>query len=374
MKKQRKENGITLIALVITIIILIILAGISIGMLVGDNGIITKAKQAKQDTEVAQEEQDKSLTNMEEYIKEQINETSSLPEDTGKPELQSLKMLVNAGSDGFLQLGIPTDAYSTDTIIDWGDGTVQDYNAIIAIAKKTNKEIKLASITPMSEIKVASGLPTIDHTYAQKNKEYTITITGTWKHLEIEMSSREKLLEIVQWGTTKLENIVLENSNNLKKIAEPTKNSFINMSNFDYTFNSCLSLQAIPENLFANCPNVTSFRNTFGYCHKITKIPENLFMNCPNATNFLNTFANCTGLTSIPQNLFANCLKVESFSGTFWGCQNLTGNPIALWERVPNGEKNGYVGIPDGESCYSEATKLNGYNTIPEYWKAGMPS
>ena len=106
---MKKENGITLIALVITIIILIILAGISIGMLVGDNGIITKAKQAKQDTEVAQEEQDKSLTNMEEYIKEQINETSSLPEDTGKPELQSLKMLFNVGSDGFLQLGIPMD-------------------------------------------------------------------------------------------------------------------------------------------------------------------------------------------------------------------------------------------------------------------------
>jgi len=43
-----KENkGITLIALVVTIIVLIILAGVSISLVLGDNGIITKAKQAK---------------------------------------------------------------------------------------------------------------------------------------------------------------------------------------------------------------------------------------------------------------------------------------------------------------------------------------
>lgn len=43
-----KQNGITLISLVVTIIVLIILAGISINTLVGENGIITKTKQAKQ--------------------------------------------------------------------------------------------------------------------------------------------------------------------------------------------------------------------------------------------------------------------------------------------------------------------------------------
>ena len=56
MKKEQKEmrkfvekdaGGITLIALVVTIIVLIILAGITISMTVGDNGIFTKAKEAK---------------------------------------------------------------------------------------------------------------------------------------------------------------------------------------------------------------------------------------------------------------------------------------------------------------------------------------
>ena len=45
--KTKEMKGITLIALVITIVVLLILAGVSINLLLGDNGIITKAKEAK---------------------------------------------------------------------------------------------------------------------------------------------------------------------------------------------------------------------------------------------------------------------------------------------------------------------------------------
>ena len=47
MKKEHNSNAITLIALIITIIILLILAGISISLLNGENGLITKSKLAK---------------------------------------------------------------------------------------------------------------------------------------------------------------------------------------------------------------------------------------------------------------------------------------------------------------------------------------
>ena len=46
-KQLKNQKGITLIALVVTIIVLIILAGIAISMTVGENGIFTKAKEAK---------------------------------------------------------------------------------------------------------------------------------------------------------------------------------------------------------------------------------------------------------------------------------------------------------------------------------------
>ncbi len=78
---KNSEKAITLIALVITIIVLLILAGISISMLSGDNGILQKATTAKQNTDNSQ-------------IQEQINLAyhASLVEGQGKitePSLES---------------------------------------------------------------------------------------------------------------------------------------------------------------------------------------------------------------------------------------------------------------------------------------------
>ena len=53
INQKEAQNGITLIALVITIIVLLILAGVSIAMLTGQNGILTQANNAKNETELA---------------------------------------------------------------------------------------------------------------------------------------------------------------------------------------------------------------------------------------------------------------------------------------------------------------------------------
>ena len=50
---MRNQRGITLIALVITIIVLLILAGVSIAMLTGDNGILKKASNSATETNLA---------------------------------------------------------------------------------------------------------------------------------------------------------------------------------------------------------------------------------------------------------------------------------------------------------------------------------
>ena len=50
-----KENGITLIALVVTIVVLLILAGVSISMLFGENGIIKRAQEASEENEIGEE-------------------------------------------------------------------------------------------------------------------------------------------------------------------------------------------------------------------------------------------------------------------------------------------------------------------------------
>ena len=65
---MKNDKGITLIALVITIIVLIILAGISIRLLLGDNGIIRKAQDAGERYKVAVNEEEQKLSNVENAI------------------------------------------------------------------------------------------------------------------------------------------------------------------------------------------------------------------------------------------------------------------------------------------------------------------
>ena len=55
--KIQGQEGITLLVLVVTIIVLLILAGITIGALTGENGIINNTKNAKEETEIANEKE-----------------------------------------------------------------------------------------------------------------------------------------------------------------------------------------------------------------------------------------------------------------------------------------------------------------------------
>lgn len=56
-RRNKQENGITILSLVITIIVLLILAGITISAITGDNGIIRNAGKAKEKTEIANEKE-----------------------------------------------------------------------------------------------------------------------------------------------------------------------------------------------------------------------------------------------------------------------------------------------------------------------------
>ena len=58
---MKGKKGITLIALVITIIVLLILAGVTIATLTGDNGLLSKATQARENTIIAQEKEQIAL-------------------------------------------------------------------------------------------------------------------------------------------------------------------------------------------------------------------------------------------------------------------------------------------------------------------------
>ena len=106
--REIRERGITLIALVITIVVLLILAGITIGAITGDNGIINKTGQAKEDTEIANEKEIIDTSTVEAMGK---NKRGNLEED----EFQSAIAKHTDGKVEVTDIGEEFEVYFTET-------------------------------------------------------------------------------------------------------------------------------------------------------------------------------------------------------------------------------------------------------------------
>lgn len=91
-----KNRGITLVSLAITVIILLILAAISLNFAIGKHGIITKAKEAKENMLLAQIEEENSLNEIYKQMGIQQDETS---ESTGNEEPSNMKQILEQIED-----------------------------------------------------------------------------------------------------------------------------------------------------------------------------------------------------------------------------------------------------------------------------------
>ena len=69
---MKKNKGITLVALVVTIVVLLILAGVSINLVLGDNGIVKKAQEAKTKSADASQNDLKGMSDLEDEMDKQL--------------------------------------------------------------------------------------------------------------------------------------------------------------------------------------------------------------------------------------------------------------------------------------------------------------
>ena len=343
-------------------------------MLTGENGILTRAGQAKEETESQSDLEvvklavttgvTDNLVNQAEIntaIQDELRKSDNASTVTGegsektikykekmyivniktrkieqtteeKLAQRAIKIKINTGENGVVKLPVLDTENST---IDWGDGTT---NSNTDLGKVKNK------IASNGKLKIATSgnQQCYEHTYSEKNKEYVVSITGDVSALGSMEYSRDKIIEIVQWGETGLEFVDFSCCSNLKRIAKPSENSFKLITDFYLTFCECTSLESIPEGLFDNCPNVTSFEGTLSGCTSLESIPEGLFDNCPNVTSFVGTFSQCT---------------------------KLSGKAPELWKRGNNSQENEYEGNPYGNGCFKDCNNLNNYNEIPDFWK-----
>ena len=123
MKKFKETQGITLIALVITIIVLLILAGVAISMLAGDNGILKQAVNAKEETEASSMEENIQLVvneilSSKKDIKEIISEFNLTKEETKRVLILTISELRkrNKLKESFTALDLYTSFNEEETL------------------------------------------------------------------------------------------------------------------------------------------------------------------------------------------------------------------------------------------------------------------
>ena len=150
---MRRERGITLIALVITIMVLIILAGISIQLLLGENGIITKAKKGKGDYE------ESAVIEKVEIALVDYNSDKITKGEEGEVEEALNKLLDNNTFD--------------DIEIEENIGIIDDYE--ITLGKEKGEVIIDGIDKIIGMLRLRCKLNTRDYT----NREVTITVKAT---------------------------------------------------------------------------------------------------------------------------------------------------------------------------------------------------
>ena len=197
MNKLKNKKGITLIALVVTVVVLIILAGVSINAVLGDNGIIKKANQAASVTKEAEVKEAINRTILEFYL---TNDYETL-EDFLKAKAEDGSIdSVTKNADGTLtvkkgEYSVTVENKTNSSGGSSSGGETQTPEITIGEAKVVaNSDGTGSAITDAASIYLGSTLYiTFSHSitggttvvdkiipYAvTKNGTYTFTVTGT---------------------------------------------------------------------------------------------------------------------------------------------------------------------------------------------------
>ncbi len=148
MKEKLKKNaGITLIALVLTIIVLLILAGVSIATLTGENGILTRASKATDETRAASVEEAVNLWKIDNESNNYGSSTTTQDIKELVEDLVSQKLLTEDEKDEIL--GNASKDIEASYQIKIGERTIKFANENWDGEKKINEPVLKAGMTPV---------------------------------------------------------------------------------------------------------------------------------------------------------------------------------------------------------------------------------
>ena len=379
MKNFVKTNkGITLIALVITIIVLLILAGVTIATLTVDNGILTKAQEASIQTRGAQVEEVINLWKSEIEMNENTNSNAIVKgQDELLQELLSDKQVYENEIDrenktitiGNRVISYKTKSQPTDIYVAlYNDGT------LVFNSKNEFDTSKLAEGWTIENIKGKK----YELIYIDKEPWYDASKMPQWygSSTVIKISFLDKVVpENIEYWFVSLTNLTtIENMNNLDTS---------NVTDMSVMFGGCSSLTSINltgldtsnvinmQDMFKDCTLLTNVDITGLNTSKVTRMYR-MFMRCNNIQNLdlsnwdtsnvesmAMMFCDCTSLTNL--NLSGwNTAKVYGMMQMFDGCTSLTDLDLSSFD----------TGIVENYSGMLSEVTANVY--IGDKWNTNM--
>ena len=284
---NEKENnrGITLIALVITIIILLILAGVTLATLTGDNGIITKAKEAELSTELSKYKEELELYKVNktsedtDFIEEtltagktDLNYNTKNEEETGniktiitdisdkyfeKLEVIKGKLLINTQDRTEIRvaqsLGIEVNPY------DIRDGVLWSSSGNLLLMDENTGSLTI----PDSVTSIGEGA------FSNLEGLKTIIIPPTVKRIEQNAFK----------NNTTLENVIIQerNGEGIEYIGESAFYGCTNLRNINLPD----TITYIGQKAFRNCRNLDNVKLP----NRLTVLSMQVFLECKNLKN-----------------------------------------------------------------------------------------
>ena len=359
MKILQKKKGMTLIALVITIVIMLLLAAVVIQIAIGENGLFEKAQNSKKEQAKAElfetakleylnlktkaivekkaEPQEEDIFNesnfMNKYniIDDNITDKQGNIIDTKENVIKSIKNIKDSGSTPTpTPVPTPTPAISypsgAKTI---GGVTIPESDKdkfIIKLKVKNNMRINFGGLRGFNGsqdprvntegvVNVDYGNGTngvitdfndgvfVDYTvgeYIVKFENITNFHIGKDTHTYGPGYTDDYDMEILQWGKDTQGWLELYN---VSKIYEPENGKSV-IEYYNGKFNE------IPEWLFKNKGNSRKI-SRFYYCNNITTVPGNLFNNCNNVDSLQWEFYDCSNIISIPDSVIEYMRRVK---------------------------------------------------------------
>ena len=415
--KLKQAKGITLIALVITIIVLLILAGVSIAMLTGQNGILTQANNAKIEQAHGSVREGIALAYNEYQI--EINTASNTKlASTEQVQIQGKEEKALASYSSFLDFlsqkgyadsstGIINVEALTGSRQSLGNGTgssdvykieenggnyevnYYDINETPQQIWSVEGKIELEADTGKEALilvyEVSAGdtieLPWYTGWSEEDDYDYTGDIWHDsiynfdvdWGDGEVTQDVTndnidEKAVHTYTTGGEKEISItgqydVLEFSYGTQgedKLTKVKQWGTTGLKSIDLRDTNLNEIARPTQGSFKEL-SVVSFSET-----DLREIPDKLFLNCENIKSFKYCFDMCYNLESVGDYVFANCVNAKSFGCTFRSCYNLR----TLGEGVFEGCD--LDNVRSFSSCFENCSSLDG--SALELWLTGTNS